>query len=181
MLELIPVRRARPGSQAAMIARPKRRGALLASTAFTGAFAAAIAGHPTGALAACSGVNTANVLCDAANQATAGTLSTSFAGTTVVNVNPGGKIDTGGAAATVTAAGSLTFNNNDTTFGITQLVHRCPAEQHFGAITYLGNAPVTSDQRPRAQWHQLSAARQRRHHDHQQCRGDGQRRHFGTA
>ena len=118
MSDVVPVRGARLASRSAAIARPKRRGALLASTAFTGAFAAVIAGHPTGALAACSGVNTANVLCDAANQATAGPLNTSFAGTTVVNVNPGGKIDSGGAAATVTAAGSLTFNHNDTTFGI---------------------------------------------------------------
>ena len=98
MLELVAVRSARLVSQTATTARPRRRGALLASTAFTGAFAAVIAGHPTSALAACSGVNTANVLCDAANQATAGTLNTTFAGTTVVNVNPGGKIDTGGAA-----------------------------------------------------------------------------------
>ena len=143
VLELVAACRAQVVAKAATVARPKRRGALLASTAFTGAFAAVIAGHPTSALAACSGVNTANVLCDAANQATAGTLNTTFAGTTVVNVNPGGKIDTGGALATVTAAGSLTFNNNDTTFGITNpgvFASAVTLINNFGAITYLGNA-----------------------------------------
>ena len=144
MPELVPVRGVRLVSQTAAIARPKRRGALLASTAFTGAFVAVIAGHPTSALAACSGVNTANVLCDTTNQATAGTLSTTFAGTTTVNVNPGGKIDTGSVSATVTATGNLTFNHNDTTFGISGASTGVRLRNDFGAITYLGNASVTS-------------------------------------
>ena len=127
--------------------RPRRRGALLASTAFTGAFIAVIAGHPQGALAACSGVNTANVLCDAANQATGGTLNTTFSGSTVVNVNPGGKIDTGGAAAVVTLAGNLAFNHNDTTFGIVNGGGVLPGvglnNVGSGGVTYTGNANVT--------------------------------------
>ena len=92
----------------------ERRAAWLAGASL-GILAAMAGGSP--AAAACLGENTASVTCDAINPATAGTLTTSFAGTTVVNVNPGGQID-GGASATVTAAGSLTFNNNDTTFGI---------------------------------------------------------------
>jgi len=131
-----------------------RARALLASTAFTGVFIAVIAGHPNSALAACSGVNTGNVLCDASNQAATGTLTTTFGGTTVVNVNNGGKIDTGGARATVTAPGDLTFNNNDTTFGITNtgsnLLSGVRLSNDFGSITYLGNANVTAMVAPSA-------------------------------
>jgi uncharacterized protein with beta-barrel porin domain len=123
---------------------PRRRATLLAGTAFTGAFIAAIVGYPQGALAACLGVATASVTCDAGNQATAGTLTTFFAGSTVVNVNAGGKIDTGGATAIVTAVGTLTFNHNDTTFGITNTAgDGVSLINSFGALTYSGSAPVT--------------------------------------
>jgi subtilase-type serine protease len=127
----------------------RRRTALLAGTAFTGAFIAAMAGNPQSALAVCAGENGPLVTCELATPATAGKLSTSFNGTTVVNVNPGGKIDTGGATASVAApGGSLTFNNNDTTFGITSVgaFHGVNLINNFGAITYVGNANVTSTQ-----------------------------------
>ncbi|CAN7528806.1 autotransporter domain-containing protein [Bradyrhizobium sp. LjRoot220] len=124
---------------------PPRRRALLAGTAFTGAFIAAMAANPQSALAACVGVNSASVLCDAANPATAGTFTTSFAGGTVVNVNAGANINSGGASATVTAAGGLTFNHNDTTFGITNAASTgVSLLNNFGAITYTGNAAVTA-------------------------------------
>jgi uncharacterized protein with beta-barrel porin domain len=124
---------------------PRYRATLLAGTAFTGVFTGAIVGYPQSALAACLGVNTASVTCDAADQAAAGTLATTFGGTTVVNVNPGAKIDTGGATAMVTAAGSLTFNNNDTTFGIrNNALNGVDLTNNFGAITYVGNADVTA-------------------------------------
>src|SRR5690242_2326094 len=70
----------RPGAIA-----PNARRTLLAGTAFTGAFIAAIAANPQSALAACAGENTASVTCDSTNQASAGTLTTTFAGSTVVN------------------------------------------------------------------------------------------------
>ncbi|MBR1244453.1 autotransporter domain-containing protein, partial [Bradyrhizobium sp. AUGA SZCCT0274] len=122
---------------------PRRRTALLAGTAFTGAFIAAIVGYPQRALAACLGENTGSVTCDAGNQATAGALSTDFAGTTVVNNNVGGKIDTGGAGVSLSAPGTLTFNHNDTTFGITNTAGAGVALVGNGAITYSGNAAVT--------------------------------------
>jgi uncharacterized protein with beta-barrel porin domain len=122
----------------------RRRAGSLAGIAFTGAFIAAMMGHPQGALAACQGENTASVTCDAANQATAGTLSTSFAGATVVNVNAGSKIDTGGATASANG-NLLTFNHNDTTFGITNTgVSAGVSLSNVGAITYLGNANVNA-------------------------------------
>ena len=62
---------------------------LLATSAFIAAFASVMASDPRSARAACAGENSANVTCDAANPATAGTLNTTFAGTTLVNVNPG--------------------------------------------------------------------------------------------
>ncbi|MBR1211977.1 autotransporter outer membrane beta-barrel domain-containing protein [Bradyrhizobium sp. JYMT SZCCT0180] len=123
---------------------PRRRTTLLAGTAFTGAFVAAIVAYPQGALAACLGESTASVTCDAGNQATAGALTTTFNGTTIVDNNAGGKIDAGGAFANVTAAGSLTFNNNDTTFGITNIAGSgVTLLNNFGAVTYIGNAAVT--------------------------------------
>ncbi|MGM4932712.1 autotransporter outer membrane beta-barrel domain-containing protein [Tardiphaga sp. 619_E2_N8_5] len=101
---------------------------------------------PSEALAACVGENTGNVTCDAANPATGGTLESIFAGTTVVTVNPGAKIDGfalfgnatfGGASVTVTAPGSLTFTHSDTIFGIANMVNLRNA---FGDISYIGNA-----------------------------------------
>lgn len=64
------------------------------------------------AAAACAGENTATVLCDAANPATAGALSTSTAGAATVNINAGAGI-TGGASASAGATGDLTFKHND--------------------------------------------------------------------
>ncbi len=122
----------------------RRRTTQLAGTAFTGAFLAAIVGYPQGALAACLGENTGNVTCDAGSQATAGALVTDFAGTTVVNNNVGGKIDTGGAYVNVSAAGTLTFNHNDTAFGITNTAGSGVTLFNDGAITYSGNAVVTA-------------------------------------
>ena len=127
--------------------RPGRR-ALLASTALSGVFIAAIAGNPGSALAACAGENTASVTCDAVTPATAGTLNTSFAGSTVVNVNPGGAITTGGAHATVTSAtGTLNFNHNDPAGITNNLVggNGLDLVTNSGSITYLGNAGVTSN------------------------------------
>ena len=112
----------------------------LASTAFSGAFAALIAAFPQSALA-CVGEDTGNVLCDAANPATGGMLTTSFAGTTVVAINPGARIDTGPATVTVTAPGSLTFTNSDTIFGIPQIVI---LRNDFGDISYIGNAAASA-------------------------------------
>ncbi|CAN7528027.1 autotransporter domain-containing protein [Bradyrhizobium sp. LjRoot220] len=121
---------------------------MLAGTAFTGAFIAVIAAFPQGALAACAGVDSASVSCDLANQAAAGTLATTFNGSTVVNVGNGGKIDAGGATATVTAPGDLTFHNNDATYGIRNLGFGAGTAvtltNDFGNITYVGNANVTA-------------------------------------
>jgi hypothetical protein len=106
------------------------RAALLASTALI-AFAA-----PQAAFAACQGENTGNVLCDAAHPATAGTLATSFAGATTVNVNAGAAINVS-ASATVTASGSLVFNHNDPS-GIASIL----ARNDFGAINVTANTPI---------------------------------------
>jgi hypothetical protein len=63
----------------------------------------------------------------------------------VVNVNAGSNINAGGATAVVTAAGSLTLNNNDTTFGIrNNALNGVDLTNNFGAITYVGNANVTA-------------------------------------
>jgi len=109
---------------------------LLATTAFTAA-CVVIANSPQSALAACAGENTANVLCNAANPATAGTLNTSFPGSTLVTINPGAAI-TGSANATVTAPGTLTFNHNDPAGigGAAALLN------NFGAVTFTGNGPI---------------------------------------
>jgi hypothetical protein len=140
----------REGCAAALVRGERRRigwrSALLAGTALTGLMLAA---NPQSAYAACSGENTGSVTCDAANQATGGTLNTTFAGTTTVNNNPGGKIDTGGALVTVTAPGDITFKNNDTTTpgGIsssgTNAVRLTYSGGATGNITYTGNAGVT--------------------------------------
>jgi len=124
----------------------RRTRTCLASAALGAIVAALIAAHPRAAHAACLGENTASVTCDATNQATAGTLNTTFAGTTLVNIKDGGKIDTSGASGTVTAAGSLTFLNNDTTFGITSstLNNAVQLTNNFGEITYRGNGTVTA-------------------------------------
>lgn len=116
------------------------RGSWLAGTAFTGAFVTIVAVFPNSALAACLGENTGSVTCDAADPATGGALTSSFGGTTVVNVNPGGQIDAGSANVTVTAPGSLTFTNSDTVFGIPNGV---ALRNDFGAVSYIGNAATS--------------------------------------
>ena len=95
---------------------PRHRTTLLAGTAFTGAFIAAMMGSPQHALAACAGLNTGSVTCGSPGSvATAGTLNTTFNGTTVVNVNAGGKIDTGGATAVRDGGRARTLTFNQTT------------------------------------------------------------------
>lgn len=121
-----------------------RRGAWLAGTAFTGVLMLAVTSHPQRALAACAGENTASVTCDAANPATAGTLNTSFAGTTLVNINAGAAINAGGASVSVLAPGSLTFNHNDAA-GITAVGSDAVSLANpVGGVTYVGNADVIS-------------------------------------
>ncbi|WNV08592.1 autotransporter domain-containing protein [Tardiphaga sp. 709] len=111
----------------------------LGSTALLASLAGTVV--PSEALAACVGENTGSVTCDAANPATGGMLITSFAGTTVVTVNPGAQIDTGPASVTVTAPGSLTFTHSDTNFGIPQIV---TLSNDFGDISYVGNAATNA-------------------------------------
>ncbi|MGM4919640.1 autotransporter outer membrane beta-barrel domain-containing protein [Tardiphaga sp. 813_E8_N1_3] len=111
----------------------------LGSTALLASLAGTVV--PSEALAACVGENTGSVTCDAANPATGGMLITSFAGTTVVTVNPGAQIDTGPASVTVTAPGSLTFTHSDTIFGIPQIV---TLSNDFGDISYVGNAATNA-------------------------------------
>ena len=120
-------------------ARP--RAALLATTALTGAFIAVMA-NPQSALAACLGENTANVLCDAAHPATAGLLDTTFAGTTLVTVNAGAAITTA-ARARVTAAGTLTFSQNDPSGIDGPLGAGVTLINNFGSIAFTGNGPVS--------------------------------------
>ncbi|WNJ90130.1 autotransporter domain-containing protein [Bosea sp. 685] len=120
---------------------------LLGSTALLASLVALAA--PSEALAACSGVNTGAVLCDAANPS-GGSLLTSFAGTSTVNVGAGAGINTGivfwAAAAASVSAGDLTFNHTDPA-GITSLVNGHAIALNNtgpGAITYNGSANVTS-------------------------------------
>jgi uncharacterized protein with beta-barrel porin domain len=120
---------------------------LLGSTALLASLVALAA--PSEALAACSGVNTGAVLCDAANPS-GGSLLTNFAGTSTVNVGAGARINTGivfGAAATANvSAGDLTFNHTDPA-GISSLVNGSAialGNTGPGAITYNGSANVTS-------------------------------------
>lgn len=122
--------------------RTASRAGLLASTAVTGVLIAAIGGHPQRALAACLGENSANVTCDAAHPASLGALTTTFAGTTLVNINAGAAI-TAGAQVNVIAPGSLTFNHNDPA-GITGFAGNAVSLSNGnGGITYVGNADVT--------------------------------------
>ena len=111
------------------------RAALLASAA-PGLIAALLL-QSERASAAC--IIGATVTCDLNNQATGGTLSGNF---TTVNVNPGGKIDIGGAFV----IGNSVFNHTDTTFGIVNTTPFGRAIELFGfggPLTYTGSAGVT--------------------------------------
>lgn len=90
----------------------------------------------------CTGVGTANVLCDAAHPSNGG-LSASYNGDLTVNVNAGAGITTRGV--TVSASGSITFNHNDPA-GITGSMY--DGIQLLGnqaPITYTGSADVTAN------------------------------------
>ena len=94
------------------------------------------------ALAACAGVNTANVLCDAANPS-GGTLNTtSNSADTTVNINAGAGI-TGGAYV-FADANNVTFNHNDPA-GITSTSFEgiyITNGNGTGTLTYTGSADV---------------------------------------
>ncbi|GKQ51256.1 hypothetical protein BRSPCE3_21110 [Bradyrhizobium sp. Ce-3] len=90
----------------------------------------------------CTGVGTANVVCDAAHPSDGG-LNTSFSGDLTVNVNAGAGINSRGAV--VSAGGSITFNHNDPG-GITSSLY--DGIQLLGGqapITYTGSADVTAN------------------------------------
>ncbi|WP_158231236.1 autotransporter outer membrane beta-barrel domain-containing protein [Bradyrhizobium sp. C9] len=90
----------------------------------------------------CSGVSTANVVCDAAHPSDGG-LNTSFNGDLTVNVNAGAGINSGGVV--VSASGSITFNHNDPA-GITGSMYDGIQLLGSGApITYTGSADVTAN------------------------------------
>jgi uncharacterized protein with beta-barrel porin domain len=116
------------------------RGALLGSVSL-----AAMA-CSSDVLAACQGVNTGNVLCDAAHPATGGSLTTQSGVDTTVNINAGAGI-TGGmlVVANGTAASqSITVNHNDPA-GIRNSVFEAISIYNFtpsGATTYTGSADV---------------------------------------
>ncbi|WP_342711120.1 autotransporter domain-containing protein [Bradyrhizobium sp. B124] len=90
----------------------------------------------------CSGVGTANVVCDAAHSSDGG-LNTSFNGDLTVNVNAGAGINSRGVV--VSASGSITFNHNDPA-GITGSMYDGIQLLGSGApITYTGSADVTAN------------------------------------
>lgn len=101
------------------------RGALLGSVSL------AAIGCASGAQAACSGLGTGNVLCDAANPV-GGHLSATYSGDLTVTVNAGAGITDG---ATVSASGSITFNHNDPA-GIT-------SSSIYDGLQFLGNSGIT--------------------------------------
>ena len=74
--------------------------------------AATLLASPPSALAACLGEFTGTVLCDAANPATAGMLSTVFNSTTTVDINAGAGITTGAFVQNSTGVADLIFNND---------------------------------------------------------------------
>nr|WP_128970544.1 hypothetical protein [Bradyrhizobium tropiciagri] len=90
----------------------------------------------------CTGVGTANVLCDAAHPSDGG-LNTGFNGDLTVNINAGAGITTRGATAS--SSGNLTFNHNDPA-GITAFQpYNGIGLSALGTITYTGSADVTAD------------------------------------
>ncbi|MBR1121423.1 autotransporter outer membrane beta-barrel domain-containing protein [Bradyrhizobium lablabi] len=115
------------------------RGALLGSVSLV-AMACA-----SDALAACQGVNTGNVLCDAAHPS-GGSLNTQSGVDTTVNINAGAGI-TGGMLVVANGAStsqSVTVNHNDpggirnSTFEAILIYNFTPS----GAVTYTGSADV---------------------------------------
>ncbi|HEX7924823.1 MAG TPA: autotransporter domain-containing protein [Bradyrhizobium sp.] len=90
----------------------------------------------------CTGLGTANVVCDAAHPSDGG-LNTSFNGDLTVNVNAGAGINSGGVV--VSASGSITFNHNDPA-GITGSMYDGIQLLGSGApITYTGSGDVAAN------------------------------------
>jgi hypothetical protein len=119
----------------------RSRRALLTSTAFTGVFIAVIAGHPHSALAACSGINTASVLCDA-NNPSGGSLDTISAGSSTVTVNAGAGIT--GFAGAFASGGDLTLIHNDPAgIGNGGASNAIELAAFNGAINYTGAGNVS--------------------------------------
>jgi outer membrane autotransporter protein len=117
------------------------RAALLASSAL-----AMLIFSADRAAAACSGVNTGTVLCDASNPATGGNLTTSANVATTVTINPGAGITgTVQAAVGFSGTGDLTFIHNDPAgLGSTSGFGLSLGNDGTGAINYTGSANVTS-------------------------------------
>ena len=93
------------------------------------------------ALAACSGVDTGNVLCDAANPS-GGALDTTSSGDTTVNINAGAGI-TGSVVVNAGPANNVTLNHNDPA-GIAGTFQGITASNGngTGVFTYTGSADV---------------------------------------
>lgn len=98
-------------------------------------------GHGSEALATCSGVNTGNVLCDAANPS-GGALNTTSSADTTININAGAGI-TGSVVAHAGPANNVTLHHNDPA-GITGTLEGIVAVNGngTGAFTYTGSADV---------------------------------------
>ncbi|MFN5485871.1 MAG: autotransporter domain-containing protein [Bradyrhizobium sp.] len=112
------------------------RGALLGSASLIALSSAAEAA------VYCTGVGTANVLCDAAHPSDGG-LNTVLRGDLTVNINAGAGITTRGVTAS--SSGNLTVNHNDPA-GITALqLYNGIGLSALGTITYTGSADVTAD------------------------------------
>jgi len=93
------------------------------------------------AQAACSGVDTGNVLCDAANPS-GGALDTTSSADTTVNINAGAGI-TGSVVVNAGPANNVTLNHNDPA-GITGTAEGIAFTNGggTGALTYTGSADV---------------------------------------
>lgn len=136
--------------QAASAVTWTRRIVLLGSTALLASLV--VTAGMSEAQAACSGVNTGTVLCDAANPS-GGSLETSFAGATTVNINAGAAISLVSALPFNAAArvwvtggtGDLIFHHSDPT-GISGSFYAVNlTNSGTGATIYNGSANVTSD------------------------------------
>ncbi|MGY3527780.1 uncharacterized protein with beta-barrel porin domain [Bradyrhizobium sp. USDA 4452] len=112
------------------------RGALLGSASLIAMASTAEATAP------CSGVGTADVLCDAAHPSDGG-LNVNFGGDLTVNVNAGAGINSRGATAN--SGGNLTFNHNDPAGITSSSIYNGIGLSAQGAITYRGSADVTSN------------------------------------
>ncbi|MDI1261787.1 MAG: hypothetical protein PS018_00835, partial [bacterium] len=112
------------------------RGALLGSVSLIAMISA------SDAEAACQGLNTSSVLCDAANPGGAGAIVSSYNTDTAVNVNAGAGIT--GSITLFGGASSLTFNNHDPaginngTYEAIQLYNNTVG----GTVTYTGTGDV---------------------------------------